>query len=411
MSDDQRGIPLDADPGTAAAWDVVVIGAGPAGSMAARALAERGHTVLIVDRAAFPREKVCGDGLIPDALQCLRRAGLYEPVAARGHRLGTLSVFSPSGVRVDLPGDFVTLPRLELDSLLLQDAQRLGAVFRTARVTSVASCEEGVLVSVAGDAPPVHARYAIVATGADQSLASWDGVADPRRSDADAVAVRCYVESPAAVDELVISFDRHVLPGYAWIFPLGNGRYNIGCGIFRQHERHGKVNLRHTFAAFTERFPLARTLWTARTGATRLAGAMLRCGLQLRRAWDGHRVVAAGEAIATTYPFTGEGIGKAMESGEAAARHVAAALAGEDHALAGYAEALRRQFLPRYSGYRIAENWISSPWVSDVVARGVRRSSRLRRAAAGVISETADPRAVFSVRALAAGLLPQRRAK
>jgi len=409
MSEHERGTSLDADPGSAVAWDAVVIGAGPAGSMAARALAERGYTVLIVDRADFPREKVCGDGLIPDALQCLRRAGLYESVVARGHRLGTLSAFSPSGVRVDLPGDFVTLPRIDLDSLLLQDAQRLGAVFRTARVTSVVSREDGVLVRVAGDAPPVRARYAIVATGADQSLASWDRVADPRRGDA--VAVRCYVESPAALDELVISFDRHVLPGYAWIFPLGNGRYNIGCGIFRRHERNGRVNLRHTFAAFTERFPLARTLWTARTGATRLAGAMLRCGLQLGRAWDGHRVVAAGEAIATTYPFTGEGIGKAMESGEVAANHVAAALAGEEQALAGYGEALRRQFLPRYSGYRIAEHWISSPLVSDVVARGVRRSSRLRRAAAGVISETADPRAVFSVRALAAGLLPRRRVR
>jgi len=405
----ERGVASDASWAARSSWDAVVIGAGPAGSTAARVLAERGHAVLIVDKAAFPREKVCGDGLIPDALQCLRRAGLYEAVASRGHRTGTLSVFSPSGVRVDLPGDFVTLPRVELDDLLLQEALRRGAAFRNARVTEVVSRDEGVILRLGEAAEPIRARYAVLATGADLSLTP--GLIRDHGRRTDAVALRCYIEAAVDIDELVISFDRSILPGYAWIFPLGNGRYNVGCGVFRRHERHGRVNLRRTFAAFTEQFALARAVWSSRRAATRLIGAMLRCGLELRRAWDGASVVAAGEAIATTYPFTGEGIGKAMESGEAAAEHVSAALDGARDALATYAETLRRRFLPRYAGYHIAENWMSSPWVGDVVARGVRRSSRLRSAAAGVISETADPRAVFSVRALAAGLLKRHRAR
>lgn len=390
-------------------WDVAVIGAGPAGSTAARLLADRGHAVLLVDRSAFPRDKVCGDGLIPDALQCLRRAGLYETVAREGFRTDTLSIYSPSGVRVDLPGEFVTLPRLELDSLLLRAAIERGAVCHTGRVTALTSRRDGVEVRLAGTETAVHARYAVLATGADASLHPGAAGTRPRR--ADAVALRCYVDSPVGPDELIISFDRSILPGYAWIFPLGRNRYNIGCGVFHRSERHRRLNLRRALVAFTQQFPPARELWSARQASTSLVGATLRCGLEPRRAYDGGSIVAAGEVIATTFPFTGEGIGKAMESAEAAAEHVAAALAGDTAALTAYPRTLDETLQPRYRGYQVAEHWIARPWLSDLVARGVRRSERLRRAAAGVISESVDPRAVFSVRALAAGLLPWPRSR
>lgn len=385
-------------------WDVVVIGAGPAGSTAARILADRGHAVLLVDRATFPRDKVCGDGLIPDALRCLRRAGLYDAVARQGFRSDTLSIYSPSGVRVDLPGEFVTLPRMQLDALLLAAAVEHGAVFHTARVSGLSPHGAGVQVRLGDAGITVQARYAVLATGADASL--HPALAGTGRRRADAVALRCYVDSPVRLDELIISFDRAILPGYAWIFPLGGNRFNIGCGVFHRGERNLRVNLRRTFAAFIRQFAPAREVWSARQASTPLAGATLRCGLEPRWAHDGGSIVAAGEIIATTFPFTGEGIGKAMESAEAAAEHLAAALAGDTGALDAYPRTLHEEFQPRYHGYQVAERWIARPWLSDLVARGVRRSGRLRRAAAGVISESVDPRAVFSVRALAAGLLP-----
>ena len=395
-----------AAPGAVAAmqWDVVVIGAGPAGSTAARILAARGHAVLLVDRSAFPRDKVCGDGLIADALGCLRRAGLYETVVRQGFRADTLSIFSPSGVRVDLPGEFVTLPRMQLDALLLQAAVEYGAAFHAGRVNALTSQGDGVRVQLHGTGDVVRARYAVLATGTDLSL--YPGTDRTRKTRADAVALRCYVRSPVELEELIISFDRSILPGYAWIFPLGGGRYNVGCGVFHRHERHRRVNLRQTFTAFTQEFPLAREIWSARSESTPPVGATLRCGLDPRRAYDGRGVVAAGEVIATTFPFTGEGIGKAMESAEAAAQQLSAALAGDAEALTSYPRILHEAFQPRYAGYHAAERWIAYPWVSDLVAQGVRRSGRLRRAAAGVINESTDPRTVFSVRALAAGLLP-----
>ncbi len=386
-------------------WDVVVIGAGPAGTTVARILAERGHATLLLDRHLFPREKVCGDALIPDAVDALRRAGLLDTVEAEGYGSDRLSVFSPSAVRVDLSGHFLTLRRRRLDHLLLEAARRQGARFLAAKATAITSTARQVTVRLAGCADAVRARYAVLATGTDTRLRATP----PTPPAASAVALRCYVASPIEIPQLVISFDQSVLPGYAWVFPLGKGWYNIGCGVFRRDRRQGQRNLRQVFQAFTADFPIARSIWARRSDATPLAGARLLCGLEPGAAYDGCRTVAVGETIAATFPFTGEGIGKAMQTGELAAEAIDTALESDDSAsLASYPSLLERRLEPRYTGYRVAERWVQWPRVTDFVARRVARSERLRHAAAGVLSETAYPRQVFSARALVPALLPWR---
>ncbi len=394
-------------PGGAAdhVWDVVVVGAGPAGSTAARALARSGHSTLLLDRHSFPREKVCGDGLIPDALNALRRGGLYRRVVAEGQRARTLSAFSPRNIRVDVPGEFVTLRRERFDHILVQAAVEHGAEFRTARVTGLDVDGEGVSVSLANSGGRVRARTAVAATGADVSLLQHAGVAH-RRSPS-AVALRCYVRSPVTIEELIISFHRSIVPGYAWIFPMGKHEYNVGCGVFHRGGRERDVNLRNTFVAFCEHFPMARELLRHAEEVTPLKGARLRCGLGGAAACHRDRVLSIGETIGATFPFTGEGIGKAMETGEIAARQIDSALATDDLAhLRAFQEVLEQELAPRYVGYHVAENWLSRAWVSDFVAGRVRRSPRLRRAVAGVLNETIDPRTIFSWRLFVPGWLP-----
>lgn len=386
-------------------WDVVVIGAGPAGSTAARTLAQRGHTTLVLDRHDFPRDKVCGDGLIPDAIESLARSALLDTVAAEAFQTDVLSVYSPGAVRVDVAGRFLTLRRRTLDRILLDAALDAGARFHAARVTAVASSAERIDIQLQGVPGAVRARYGVLATGADTRLRSRA----PRNRSADAVAMRCYVAAPVDVRELVISFDRSVLPGYAWVFPLGAGWFNVGCGIFHRGRQLSRVNLRRTFAAFTEHFPIARDIWGRRTDATPLAGAQLRCGLEPEAGYDGRRTIAVGETIGATFPFTGEGIGKAMETAEIAADLIDVALRREDPgALSEYPARLARDVAPRYDGYRVAERWIRWPRLTDFVAARVAHSDRLRRAAAGVLNETTDPRQIFSARALVPTLLPWR---
>jgi geranylgeranyl reductase family protein len=379
-------------------WDVAIVGAGPAGTTAARLLAKQGHAVLLLDRARFPRDKVCGDGLIPDALNCLKRLGLYDEARKVAHRVDTLSVYSPAGIRIDIPGEFLTVRRFTLDALLVQGAIDGGATFHVASVVGIDSTADRVQLTTR-DGLTVTATVGIVATGADTSLLGPDST--PRSFAPSGVALRCYVRSPVVIDRLIISYDRSIVPGYAWIFPLGDGLYNVGCGIFHRHQQKRRVNLRETFATFIETIPDACNLWRSRRSATRLVGARLRCGLDASIAYDGARVLAIGEVIATTYPFTGEGIGKAMETGEIAAASVAESLRhGTTDALADFPEILQQQLAPRYHGYQVAQNWIARRWLADLVARRVRRSPSLARAAAGIVSEAEDPRALFSLRAI-----------
>jgi len=111
-------------------------------------------------------------------------------------------------------------------------------------------------------------------------------------------------------------------------------------------------------------------------------------------------VVAVGEQIGTTYPFTGEGIGKAMETGEMAAEQVSAFLDGDARALDAYAERVERDLRPRYHGYEVAQRWLARPWLNDLLSWRMRRGRWLREAAQGVVAETVDPARVFSWRGL-----------
>lgn len=387
--------------------DVLVVGAGPAGSTAARLLATSGHDVLLIDKQAFPRDKVCGDGLIPDALNGLRRAGLFAQAVERGHCSRTLSVFSASGIRFDIPGVYVTLRRRELDDMLLQAAVAAGARFHIGKVRELREDPDHVTAVLSGSGGEVRARIAVLATGADTSLAVR--AAPSLRHHPSAVALRCYVKSPLDIDRLIISFDQAIAPGYAWIFPLGEHEYNVGCGFFYRGGVHSKPNLRHTFEAFTRHFSLATELWETREDATPLEGAPLRCGLDSDLAHSGGRTLAIGETIGATYPFTGEGVGKAIETGELAAEQIRAALeTGELGQLLAFPRVLSNRLTPRYHGYRVAENWLGKAWLGDFVARRVRRSPVLQRTVSEIVNETANPQSLFSWRRLLPELVPWR---
>jgi geranylgeranyl reductase family protein len=387
--------------------DVLVVGAGPAGSTTARVLAASGFAVHLVDRQAFPRDKVCGDGLIPDALNALRRAGVYDKAVRRGHLSNTLSVFSASGIRFDIPGLYLTLRRRDLDDMLLTAAVAAGVTFSIGKVTDLREEHDGVTAVLSGSRNELRARLAVIATGADISLAGKVGL--PSRLRPSAVALRCYVRSAMDIDQLIISFDRSIAPGYAWIFPLQGNEYNVGCGFFYRSGNAGKPNLRHSFEAFTRHFPLATELWERRESATPLAGAPLRCGLDSDVAYRGGRTLAIGETIGATYPFTGEGVGKAMETGELAAEQIEMALGTGDLApLGAFPRMLRSRLAPKYQGYHLAENWLAKAWLGDFVASSVRRSPVLQRTVADIVTETADPQHLFSWRRLLPELIPWR---
>ena len=375
-------------------WDVAVVGAGPAGAIAARRLALAGRRVLLLERQRVPRDKTCGDGLIPDALAALVAEGLLARVRAVAWEGRRVVVYSPARTAVDVALDVLTVPRRRLDALLAGAAVEAGATLACGAVATVDDGRDGVALRLTGDERPFRARFAIVATGAHARLAA---AVPPAPS---AVALRHYLRSRHVVDRLVVSFDRAILPGYAWIFPIGDDTYNVGCGVLVGASGARPAALRAMLERFYAVFPDARALRAAAIAEDLPRGALLRCALDGAPPWRGGRVVAAGETIGTTFPLTGEGIGTAITTGTLAARAVDAALDADDaRVLAAYAadvEALR----PRYVAYVTAEQWMARPWVADVVAARARRSARLRDILSGFLREEVDPRAVLSATGL-----------
>lgn len=386
------------EPHLSTKWDVVVVGAGPAGSIAAFHLAVKGHRVLLVDRERFPREKVCGDGLIADALGALDRAGLGVKIRSLGRRLGQTSVFSPSRIEVPVPGEYVTLKRLTLDALTAHRAQEAGAVFCQAHIADVEVETDGsVSCRVEGVDRPLLGYTALVATGANVGLLRKHQMVKVQHPSA--VALRCYVKSRFVLDRLIVSFDRSIIPGYAWIFPIRGGEYNVGCGIFYRNSKNDHTNLREMFSEFCREFPLMRKLMNQAEGRTPLQGAPLRSGLRGVNPVGPGNLLAAGESIGATFPFTGEGIGKAMQTGELAAQTLGAALRkGDFSGLRTFGSLLRTELDDKYLGYKIAEKWLSISWLNDFLTRRARRSRFVQESFAGIINETVDPRDVFSIR-------------
>ncbi len=167
-------MPLPTDP-----CDVLVVGAGPAGSACALWLARQGRRVVLVDQHEFPRDKVCGDGLIPDAHHALERLGLLGEVLARAQAAQHVACIAPRGGRVDVPGQLAVLPRRELDHILERGAERAGATFFAPARFDSPLVEQGRVVGALLRTPeglqPLRARWTVLATGAvPQALIAAD---------------------------------------------------------------------------------------------------------------------------------------------------------------------------------------------------------------------------------------------
>lgn len=390
--------------------DVLVVGAGPAGSACARTLAAAGREVLLVDQHDFPRDKVCGDGLIPDANAALRRLGVYDEVMALAQPARHVRCVAPRGGFVDVPGTLAVLPRKVLDHVLVRNAERAGARLLTPLRFEAPLEEGGRVVGArfkAGDAlHEIRARWVVVATGAVPQALIAAGLCERRTPSG--VALRGYVKHEGMVErlpQLQMVWHPKLAGGYGWIFPAPGGHFNIGAGLTGSHvrQRDGRhrmqdVNLRQMFDAFCEVFAPARELMEGGTLQGELKGAPLRCSL-VGATWSRPGVLVTGEAAGSTYAFSGEGIGKAMETGLLAAEALIAAPTDDAAARARY-EAALAALAPKFALYEKAAHVNHRPWLADLVIWRARKSPRILRRMSGVLEETQNPGRLLSFRGI-----------
>ena len=417
--------------------DVLVVGAGPAGSACALELARRGIDTLLVDQSDFPRDKICGDGLIPDAHAALARLGVLQEVLAQAQPCTHVRAFGPSGLSVDVPGQLAVLPRKELDHLLVRAAERAGARLATpwrlegvlreddGRVcgvrlrragdgTAAGGTEDGTEGSAAGlpeaaanrQTVEVRARHVVIATGASPQGLVASGLCE--RREASAMGLRGYVHHPGLrerIPHLEVAWYRPVKPGYGWVFPCPGDVYNIGVGIIDSRGSSARtvrdLNLRQVFDEFVKLHAPARELMAGGTFVSPLKGAPLRTSLKgARVAAPG--ILVTGEAAGSTYSFTGEGIGKAMETGLLAADALLAARKqglSEPELAALYAEGLRA-LKPKFDLDEKGNRVNHHPWLGDLLIRRARKSQRLRNRMAAVLEERATPAQLITLRGL-----------
>ena len=307
--------------------EVIVVGAGPAGSAAAAWAARTGREVLVVDAAEFPRDKACGDGLTPRAVEELHQLGLADWLDGRVRHHGLRMAGFGSSVQVRWPGQSFpkwssAVPRTELDDRVRKTAEESGAsMLLGCKAVDVSRDSAGRVAEVVlADGRRVSCRHLIVADGARSTLGRVLG-RQWHQQTVYGVAARAYLRSPRA-DEPWISSDLElrstegkILPGYGWIFPLGNGEVNLGVGALATARRPAEVALRPLLTHYAS---LKSQQWGFDGPPRAVSSALLPMGGAVSGV-AGPNWMLVGDAAACVNPLNGEGIDYGLETGRLAA--------------------------------------------------------------------------------------------
>ncbi|MFD3743764.1 geranylgeranyl reductase family protein [Nocardia sp. NPDC058633] len=373
-----------------AAVEVLVVGAGPAGSASAAWAARAGRDVLLLDSAVFPRDKTCGDGLTPRATAEMEKLGLGEWL--RAHTVNHGLRMAGFGKQALLPwpgGSFPTygsaVPRTELDDKLRETAIKSGArMVDGAKVTEVHRDDErvtGVTVRIGETTDTVRCRVLVVADGVRSPIGKQLGRTWHRRY-AYGTAARAYIKSGRSDDQWISSHLElrnaadELVPGYGWIFPLGNGEVNIGVGSLATEARPSHVALKPLLEHYTR---LRREEWELEGELRAVASALLPMGGAVSNV-AGPNWVLVGDAAGCVNPLNGEGIDYGLEGG-----HMLADLLDEPDLTRVWPQLLRDHYGRTFSVARRLAGLATQPRMVPLGGPPVMRSKYLQRTAVRVM--------------------------
>jgi geranylgeranyl reductase family protein len=404
-------------PGRTGEADVIVVGAGPGGSAAAFHLANAGLDVLLLEKTEFPREKVCGDGLTPRAVKQLIKMGVDISPEAGWLRNRGLRVIG-GGMRLELdwpdlaeyPNYGLTRTRLDFDETLAEAAVKAGARMQTSTNVNGALLDTagrvvGVTAVVGKEKVPAEYRAPLViaADGVSGRLALSLGLA--KRDDRPmGVAVRRYYTSPRHDDDYLESWmelwdrtrgEKRLLPGYGWIFGLGDGRSNVGLGILNTSKAFQHVDYRKMLTDWLDGLP-EEWGYTEENSTGPIRGAALPMGFN-RKPHYTRGLLLVGDTGGLVNPFNGEGIAYAMESGEIAAEIAAQALGrpaglSRERALQAYPTVLRDTYGGYYRLGSIFVKLIGRPEVMKLATRHGLPHPMLMKFVLKLLANLTDPR-------------------
>jgi geranylgeranyl reductase family protein len=370
-------------------FDVLIAGAGPAGTSAAISLEKSGLSVGLFDKGKFPRDKICGDALSVDVVNQLKILSpelsvSFDQLSSKIPSYG-VQIFSPDGNHIDIP--FVhnqekrsgyVCPRLDFDNLLMQHARNLSnvSIFEEHNINAVESRKDQIRLETN------HGSFsAPLIVGADgaHSVVSKNLVGEKPDKDHYSAGLRVYYEGVSGFHSenfIELHFFRDILPGYLWIFPLPENKANVGIGMLSSVVSKKKVNLKETLhkllctdTRFKERFKNAQPMEAVK-------GFGLPLGSKKRRL-SGERFLLTGDAASLIDPFTGEGVANAIRSGRVAAGHILKCFEKNDFSKSfnlRYDEEIYRRMWKELRLSRALQQLCKYPWLFNFVVRKANES-------------------------------------
>ncbi len=403
---------------TALDADVIVVGAGPAGSTAAFHLASTGLDVLVLEKTNFPREKVCGDGLTPRAVNSLVKMGIDTSEEAGWLHNHGLRIYG-GGMRLEIPwpdlaeygNKGLVRRRLDFDETLARQAEKAGARLlqqtnvtgpvrdeRTGRIVGVTAKPKG------SEKEKTYRAKLVVAADGNSSRLSVKAGRQRLENRPMGVAVRTYFDSPRHDDDWLESWlelwdgkpgQSNLLPGYGWIFGMGDGTSNVGLGLLNTTKGFANADYKGLLHSWLQGLPV-EWQFTEEYQQGKVLGAALPMGFNRKPHYD-DGLLLVGDAGGMVNPFNGEGIAYAMESAELAADVIAQALSRpegdlRERALHTYPRVLKDWYGGYYTLGRIFVHLIGNPNVMKIATRHGLPHPLLMKFTIKLLANLTDPR-------------------
>ncbi len=399
-------------------YDLAIIGAGPGGSAAAHYCAQAGLDVLLLDKADFPRDKTCGDGLTPRALKILGDMGILEHAGKAGFQINGLELHARSGVKLSsplpehskYPDHLLVIPRFKLDDIIRRRAIKSGAHFESPVRVRHVEHEENFLRILAHknkQKNSYQAKVVIIAIGANIRLLQQLNIL--KRVPKLIMATRVYFENMSGLtDRIQAHFADVPNPGYGWVFPISNTAANIGLGYWSS----SLPFLRKPSSARSE---LKKFLSSTKIREMIIDGEMLGPirSYPLRIDFTssptyGDRILLVGESAGLVSPLTGEGIDFALESGHLAAQFLIDRFPAADFSpqvLSQYDKLLRTHFQSLFRFLSLVRRFYINPTLMDRMIMISKKRPEIKHLLINVLLSQQHPSELLSPRVISRVLL------
>ena len=374
-------------------YDVIIVGAGPAGASCAIKLSGSGLKVALLDKATFPRDKTCGDALSVDVINQLAMLSDTLPTAFEKleNKISSFGVkiFSPDHNHVDIPFIYkgkkscgYISPRMSFDDLLFQHVKEYNNIdiFENCAVSNVQIKGDESIVSTS--IGTIKSAVVVGADGAHSVISKYLGNIKVEKNHYSA-GLRVYYENVASFHEenyIELHFFKEILPGYLWVFPLADNKANVGIGLLSSSVSKHKINIKETLTNLLKTHPDLAVRFKDAKPLETIKGYGLPLGSK-KRQLSGNRFLLTGDAAALIDPFSGEGIANAIRSGRVAADHITKCFEHKQFSASfnkAYDKEIYRRMWNEFKISRTLQNVVRYPRLFNFVIKKARQSKYLQ---------------------------------